>query len=333
MRVYVTGAAGFIGYHIAQRLLASDIEVHGIDSMSQYYDVQLKQDRLSRLVEHPGFSFTELDIRDAEVLKRDIGNAKPDALYHLAAQAGVRYSLEAPATYISTNLVGTANLLEALRSSPVEHLLFASTSSVYGGNTVIPFSETHTTDAPQSLYAATKRGSEALLHSYSHLFQIPTTVFRFFTVYGPWGRPDMALFKFVKAALSGLPVDVYGDGLPSRDFTYIDDLVRSATDLLRIAPVQNMPVSDHDTLSPVAPFRIVNIAGGNGVRLTDFISAIEAKTGVTLTKNLLPMQPGDVMVTEASPTLLRELTGQIPATDITNGVGAFVEWYREYYGL
>lgn len=331
MIVYITGAAGFIGFHLSQALLNAGHTVRGIDSMSDYYDIRLKEDRLALLRENDGFSFSMTDISDANSIMSDIGSSKPDIVFHLAAQAGVRYSLDEPATYVTSNLVGTANLLEAIRHNPVKHLLFASTSSVYGGNLALPFSELHTTDAPQSLYAATKRGCEALLHSYSHLFGIPTTAFRFFTVYGPWGRPDMALFKFVRAAMDGGEIDVYGYGQPSRDFTYIDDLVSAVLALAECVPEKGKPVSSIDSLSPVAPFRIVNIAGGKGVKLPEFIAAVESATAASLPQRQLPMQPGDVMVTEADPELLRQLTGTVPRTDVTKGVSEFVRWYREYY--
>lgn len=335
MKILVTGSAGFIGFHLCQWLLADGHEVLGLDGMTPYYDVTLKQARLNRLHTMQGFGFRQLMLEDRPGLDEAVAGFLPELVVHLAAQAGVRYSLEHPESYVSSNLVGTANLLEALRAHPPRHLLFASTSSVYGGNPVTPFGEADRTDFPVSLYAATKKAGEAMTHSYAHLFGIPTTCFRFFTVYGPWGRPDMALFKFVDAIDRGAPIDVYGEGRMRRDFTYVDDLVEAIVRLVDAVPQAGQPVQGAgvvDSLSPVAPWRVVNIAGGQPIELMDFIRTVEAATGRTAQKRLLPMQPGDVMQTHADPRLLEALVGFVPATPLASGVRAFVDWYRAYHG-
>jgi UDP-glucuronate 4-epimerase len=304
-------------------------EVAGVDSVNDYYDARLKRARLERLAgEH--FESYEFALEDKVSLDAVFQSFHPEIVIHLAAQAGVRYSIDHPHTYVSSNLVGTFNLLEATRNNPVEHLLLASSSSVYGADAKVPFSERDPADHPVSLYAATKKATESLAHSYAHLYKIATTCFRFFTVYGPWGRPDMALFKFVTAIEAGRPIDVYGKGMMLRDFTYIDDLVESISRLKDMAPVMGSPVSVADSLSPVAPFRVVNIGGGTPVGLMEFISAVEGALGVTAVKNMLPMQPGDVPHTSADPTLLRALVGAAPATPIRVGVQHFVDWLRSY---
>jgi UDP-glucuronate 4-epimerase len=331
VRVLVTGSAGFIGHHLVTRLVEDGHEVVGFDSLNEYYDPKLKLDRLELQKAFPNFSFVLGSLEEAEVLADLVRESRPDIVYHLAAQAGVRYSLESPSSYVSANLVGTANLLEALRQTGAGHLVMASTSSVYGANPKMPFSERDGTDLPQSLYAATKRGTEAMAHSYSHLFDIPTTAVRFFTVYGPFGRPDMALFKFVKAIKAGAPIDVYGHGTLARDFTYVDDLVEALIGLGKAVPEKGISVSEADTISPVAPFRIVNIASGNPIGLMDFITEIEDCLGVEAVKNMLPMQPGDVVRTEADPRLLKDLLGYIPETSLSVGVRSFVDWYTKYY--
>lgn len=329
-RVLVTGAAGFIGFHVAQRFLDNGDAVMGYDGLTDYYDQRLKQSRLSILRGYEHYQHVSAMLEDREALEEAVRGFRPDIIVHLAAQAGVRYSIDHPQTYVDSNIVGTFNLLEVCREVPPSHLLLASTSSVYGGNTKVPFSETDRADHPVSLYAATKRATEALAHSSSHLWNIPTTALRFFTVYGPWGRPDMALFKFVAALDSDSAIDVYGQGQMRRDFTYIDDLVEGIFGLAAVIPTAGEPVSERDSISAVAPYRVVNIAGGAPVALPAFIEAIETATGKTAIQNLLPMQPGDVVETFADPSLLRELTGGIPRTELDVGVARFVEWYREY---
>lgn len=336
MRVYITGAAGFIGYHLARLLLEEGHAVRGMDGMTAYYDVALKRARLDRLMPHDGFSFAEFMLEDAKRLRADIADFRPDAIVHLAAQAGVRYSLEAPRSYLSANIEGTFNVMEAAREIGVGHLLLASTSSVYGANTAMPYRETDKADTQMSIYAATKKATESLSHSWAHLYGLPTTCFRFFTVYGPWGRPDMAPFKFTRAILAGEPIDVYGHGQMYRDFTYVDDLVRGIRLLIDAVPVRpESPdaIEDGDSLSPVAPWRVVNIGNGDKVALNDFIAAIEQATGRKAVRNLMGMQKGDVVATWADNSLLRRLTGYRPQTDIRTGMRAFVEWYRAHYGV
>jgi len=333
MKIFVTGAAGFIGFHLCRRLLADGHQVLGFDGMTHYYDVSLKRERLAQLRRSNAFAFVEAMLEDKAALDGAGRNFAPDVIVHLAAQAGVRYSLEAPETYVSANLVGTFNLLELARTLKPAHLLLASTSSVYGGNATMPFAEADRTDFPVSLYAATKKAGEAMSHSYAHLFRLPTTCFRFFTVYGPWGRPDMALFKFVAAIDDDKAIDVYGQGRMQRDFTYIDDLVEGIVRLMAVPPELGHPVTVEkgmDSLSPVAPWRSVNIAGGKPLGLMDFIAAIETAMGRAASKNLMPMQEGDVTETFADPTLLAALTGYTPQTDVQTGVSAFVRWYRDW---
>ncbi|MBC7142890.1 MAG: GDP-mannose 4,6-dehydratase [Rhodobacteraceae bacterium] len=335
-RIYVTGAAGFIGYHLCELLLAEGLRVHGFDGMTDYYDVSLKRRRLAGLQQHPGFGFTEAMLEDHARLAADMAAFRPDIVVHLAAQAGVRYSLEAPRSYLSSNIDGTFNVMEAARDLGVKHLLLASTSSVYGANTEMPYRETDKVDTQVSLYAATKKATEALSHSWAHLWGLPTTCFRFFTVYGPWGRPDMAPFKFTKAILAGDPIDVYGQGNMFRDFTYVTDLVRAIRLLIDAVPERpEAPgaIAEGDSLSPVAPWRVVNIGNGEKVALGDFIAAIEAATGREAIRNLMDMQKGDVRATWADNSLLRRLTGYRPETDIRTGMAAFVGWYRDYYRL
>jgi UDP-glucuronate 4-epimerase len=328
MRVLVTGAAGFIGFHLSRRLLVDGVEVDGYDGMTAYYDVSLKQARWAELSKFPGFRGKVAMLEEAAALS-DFAKA-PEVIVHLAAQAGVRYSLENPRAYVDANLVGTFNVMECARGA--RHFLLASTSSVYGANTAMPFRETDRTDHPLTLYAATKKATEDMAHSYAHLWKIPTTAFRFFTVYGPWGRPDMALFKFVAATLRGEPIDVYGHGQMKRDFTYIDDLVEAVARLIDKPPQEGSPIGALDSLSPAAPYRVVNIGGGRPVGLMPFIDAVEAALGVPVQQRMLDMQKGDVPETFAAPDLLQALTGYTPSTDIATGVRAFVEWYRGHYG-
>lgn len=333
MKYFVTGVAGFIGFHVARRLLDDGHEVHGFDALTEYYDPELKRARIEQLSAFSSFSWTMGHLEDVPSLRAAIETSAASTWVHLAAQAGVRYSLDSPDTYISANIVGTHNLLEAARYYKPKHLMLASTSSVYGGNVKIPFSEQDGSHLPMSLYAATKKATEVLSHSYAHLFEVPTTCFRFFTVYGPWGRPDMALFKFVDAIRRGESIDVYGRGEMTRDFTYIDDLVDAVIRLSDVVPSRGNPVSaTPDSLSPIAPWRVVNIGGGSPVGLMDFIAAVESATGTEARKNYLPMQPGDVVTTTADPSLLEALIGSTPETPIQAGVRAFVEWYDAYRG-
>ncbi|MCQ0987269.1 NAD-dependent epimerase/dehydratase family protein [Jiella marina] len=328
MRFFITGTAGFIGFHLARRLLEEGHEVAGFDGMTPYYDVRLKEARHAALAQFPRFRPTLAMLEDTEALDAAIDAARPDVIIHLAAQAGVRYSLENPRSYVDSNVVGSFNILEAARRIGVKHLLLASTSSVYGAAPSVPFRETDKADEPLTIYAATKRAVELMAHSTAHLYQVPTTCFRFFTVYGPWGRPDMALFKFVRAILAGEEIEIYGEGKMSRDFTYVEDLVEAILRLVPIVPSEENRVAEIDTLSASAPFRVVNIGGGQPVGLLDFVDTVERLVGVPVKRKLLPMQDGDVPRTFASPDLLEALTGYRPETDLETGVKAFVEWYR-----
>lgn len=333
-RAFITGTSGFIGFHLARLMLDQGWQVHGLDGMTSYYDIALKRARLALLQQNPGFTQTEAMLENAEAVMQAAHAARPDVIVHLAAQAGVRYSLEAPRAYIDSNLTGTFNVMEAARELKVGHLLMASTSSVYGANEEMPFRETDKADHPLTIYAATKKANEAMGHAYAHLHDLPVTMFRFFTVYGPWGRPDMAPFKFTKAILAGEPIDIYNNGEMWRDFTYVTDLVQgilALIDAVPIRPATRAEIADGDSLSPAAPFRVVNIGNGQKVRLMDFIEAIETATGRTAIRNFLPMQQGDVPATWADASLLNRLTGGCPATDVRDGMRAFVEWYRGFY--
>ncbi|NTT85313.1 SDR family NAD(P)-dependent oxidoreductase [Tabrizicola fusiformis] len=329
----VTGSAGFIGFHLCQRLLADGFRVVGIDNLSDYYDVALKERRQAMLLQSPAFSVVNDDVQTPGRLMALFAEHRPDVVVHLAAQAGVRYSIENPRSYLDSNITGTFELLEAARAWPPAHMLLASTSSAFGANTKMPYAETDRADHQMSFYAATKKANEGMAHSYAHLFDLPVTMFRFFTVYGPWGRPDMALFKFTKAILAGEPIDVYNYGDMKRDFTYVTDLVEAIRLLIDTPPQRPADgiVPEGDSLSPVAPWRVVNIGNSDAVQLTDFIAAIEEATGLTATRNLMPMQAGDVPATWANADLLRKLTGYSPRTDVREGVRAFVDWYRDYY--
>jgi UDP-glucuronate 4-epimerase len=330
----VTGAAGFIGFHLARSLLEAGQNVVGLDGMTDYYDVLLKQRRLAQLQAYPGFSFVEAMLEDDRAITEAFSRHKPDMVFHLAAQAGVRYSIEAPRSYIASNLIGTFNILEACRHHRVRHLMLASTSSAYGANDKYPFEETDQAVHPITLYAATKASGELMAHCYAHLFGIPTTAFRFFTVYGPWGRPDMAYFKFTKAILAQEPIELFNFGDCWRDFTFIDDLVHSIRKLAAIPPSlpgdgrAGLAPIPHDTLSPVAPYRLVNIGGGQPVNLSEFVAEIEKALGIPAIRVLKPLPKGDVVKTYASADLLLELTGQKPSTPISVGIPAFVDWYR-----
>jgi UDP-glucuronate 4-epimerase len=334
-RIVVTGAAGFIGYHLAKLLLSQDHTVIGIDAFTPYYDVALKRSRAGNLLQSQHFAMHEFAIEDAGALHRAIDEVRPDIIVHLAAQAGVRYSLENPRAYIDSNLIGTFNILEAARELKPRHLMIASTSSVYGANTKIPFAETDRTDHPMTLYAATKKSCEAMAHSYSHLWNIPTTVFRFFSVYGPWGRPDMALFIFTKRILEGVPIDVYNYGNMRRDFTYVDDLVGAIAELTGKVPGDPRDAAPEADLvelgSEVAPFRLLNIGRSSPVDLLEFIGHIEKCVGRPAIINMMGMQPGDVAQTFADTTALKRVTGIELTTPVDVGVRRFVDWYRSYY--
>lgn len=332
-KVFITGTAGFIGFHLAQLLLDEGFRVHGFDGMTDYYDVKLKQRRHQMLLQNPHFSMTEGMLEDDALITQVTDDFAPDVIVHLAGQAGVRYSLENPRAYLDSNLVGTFNVMEAARRLKVEHLLMASTSSVYGANEDMPFAETDKADTALTFYAATKKANEAMAHSYAHLWDLPTTMFRFFTVYGPYGRPDLALFKFVDAILDGRPIDIYNHGDMYRDFTYVTDLVRGIRLLIDTPPVRpdNREVPEGDSLSPVAPYRIVNIGNSDKVRLLDFVDAIEEELGQKAIRNYMPMQMGDVPATWANAELLKTLTGYNPQTDIKDGIREFVAWFRDYY--
>jgi len=334
--VLVTGSAGFIGFHLCQLLLDEGFRVIGYDAMTDYYDVQLKERRHQILLENSNFSCVIADIEDFENLSGVCKAEKPEVIVHLAAQAGVRYSLENPRAYINTNIVGTFNVMECAKELGVAHLLMASTSSAYGANTEMPYSELHKADSQLTIYAATKKANEAMAHSYAHLWNIPTTMFRFFTVYGPWGRPDMALFKFTKGILEDTPIDIYNHGEMYRDFTYVTDLVRAIRLLIDVVPVRPNPpedIADGDSLSAAAPYRVVNIGNSEKVRLLDFVEAIEASVGRKAIRNYMDMQKGDVPATWADASLLQRLTGYKPQTNMRVGVEKFVAWYRAYYGV
>ncbi|MFY1709565.1 NAD-dependent epimerase/dehydratase family protein [Tritonibacter scottomollicae] len=330
--ILVTGSAGFIGFHLCKSLLEEGLHVVGLDAMTDYYDVELKQARHAMLMKHDRFIPVIGRVEDSSLVMDLFARETPSHVVHLAAQAGVRYSIENPRSYLDSNIIGSFEILEAARAYTPQHLLMASTSSAFGANTAMPYKETDKADHQMSFYAATKKATENMAHSYAHLFDLPVTMFRFFTVYGPWGRPDMALFKFTKAILEGRPIDVYNHGAMQRDFTYIDDLVNGIRLLMEAAPQRGAePVSTTDSLSPVAPFRVVNIGNSNSVPLTDFIAEIEAATGQRAEQNLMPMQAGDVPATWADASTLTALTGYQPRVSIKEGVEAFVSWYKNYY--
>jgi UDP-glucuronate 4-epimerase len=331
-RVLITGSAGFIGFHLARLLLAEGFTVFGYDGMTDYYDVRLKQRRHAMLHQSPGFAATEAMLEDEATLQGAVDAFAPEVIVHLAAQAGVRYSIENPRAYVDANITGTLNVMEAARRAGVRHLLMASTSSVYGANTAMPFDEGQKADTQLTIYAATKKANESMGHAWAHVHGLPITMFRFFTVYGPWGRPDMALFKFTRGILEGTPIDIYNHGEMWRDFTYVDDLVRGIRLLIDAVPGGPDTAVEGDSLSPVAPFRIVNIGNSDKARLLDFIEAIEAETGRKAIRNYMDMQTGDVPATWANADLLHRLTGYRPQTDFRDGVARFVTWYRDHYG-
>jgi len=333
MKILVTGAAGFIGMHVSERLLARGDTVVGLDNLNDYYDPQLKLDRLARLMPHPQFRFAKLDVADRDGMAALFAAEGFDRVVHLAAQAGVRYSLVNPQAYIDSNVVGFTNVLEGCRHHRVQHLAYASSSSVYGSNTQMPFSESQNIDHPVSLYAASKKANELMAHTYSHLFALPTTGLRFFTVYGPWGRPDMALFLFTKAMLDGRPIDVFNHGRMVRDFTFIDDIAEGVVRVLDRAATPD-PAFDPARPDPArssAPYRVFNIGNNNPVPLLDFIEAIEQALGIQARKNFLPLQDGDVPATSADVSALAAWTGFSPATPVREGVARFVAWYRNYF--
>ncbi|MDQ0396454.1 NAD-dependent epimerase/dehydratase family protein [Labrys monachus] len=332
MKIWITGSAGFIGFHLAGRLLGEGHLVTGIDGLTPYYDPGLKRARHALLERSNAFRPHIFMLEDREALGRLAAEDPPEVIIHLAGQAGVRYSLENPRAYVDSNLVGLFNLMEVAREAQVRHFLFASTSSIYGANASIPFRETDRADQPLTLYAATKKSGEGMLHSYAHLWSMPVTCFRFFTVYGPWGRPDMATFKFVDAIEEGRPIEIYGEGRMERDFTFIDDLVEAIVRLVPQVPRIGEPAGPAglDSLSPVAPHRVVNIAAGRPVGLLDFVEAIETAMGRKAIRRMLPMQQGDVPRTFASAELLEALTGYRPSTELAQGIRAFVQWYRAW---
>lgn len=335
MKILVTGASGFIGFHLSQHLLKCGHSVVGIDNLNNYYDVSLKKDRLKILRENPLFFFEKGDIANKSFLESTFTKYQFEKVINLAAQAGVRYSIENPNAYIESNIVGFINILECCRHNNVKHLVYASSSSVYGANETMPFSVHDNVDHPLSLYAATKKSNELMAHTYSHLYNLPTSGLRFFTVYGPWGRPDMALFMFTKAILNGDPINVFNHGNMMRDFTYIDDIVNGIFKVSNKVPTPNMEWSglSPDPGTSMAPWKIYNIGNSNPVKLMDFIKAIEISTGKEAILNKMPMQPGDVPSTYADVESLKNDVGYMPTTDINEGVESFVKWYREYYSI
>ena len=337
-RALVTGSSGFIGFHLAKRLILEGFDVIGIDNMNSYYDTQLKKDRLSLLRKKAAsssgnFRFYNSDITDNESMHKIFSSHKPNYVVNLAAQAGVRYSIDNPFAYLESNIYGFGVILEMSKLFKVEHLLYASSSSVYGGNKVLPFSENDPVDHPISLYAASKKSNEVMAHTYSHLFELPTTGLRFFTVYGPWGRPDMALFKFTRSILSSKPIDVYNHGKMIRDFTYVDDVVESIFRLLPLSPRPSdlFEETDPPTSLSWCPFRVLNVGNSNPVPLLEYIDALQKHLGMTAEMNFLPMQPGDVESTASDSSKLISLTGFEPSTHISDGIEKFVEWYQSYY--
>ena len=332
-KILITGTAGFIGFHLAKLLLKDRFKVHGYDGITDYYDIDLKKKRHNILSENSNFTYTQGMLEDFDKLNSLSEEFKPDVIVHLAAQAGVRYSLENPRSYINSNIVGTFNIMEIARKQEIRHLLMASTSSVYGANKNMPFRESEKADTQLTIYAATKKANESMAHSYSYLWKIPTTMFRFFTVYGPWGRPDMALFKFVDSIQNNKPIDVYNNGQMYRDFTYVDDLVKAIKLLIDKPPIiidKNKKIDGHND-SSVAPFRIINIGNSTKVKLLDFIDTIESVLGKKANRNYLPIQKGDVPATWADASNLMNLTNYKPQTNFKDGIVNFIKWYKEYY--
>jgi len=332
MKIFITGSSGFIGFHLCKKLLDKGHNVCGFDSMNTYYDIRLKKARYEILNEYKKFSFVKGKVENQKILSKLILKFKPRVIIHLAAQAGVRYSIENPKVYLDSNIVGTFNIIEAAKKIKVKHLLIASSSSVYGANKNLPFKEIDKTETQLSIYAATKKSTESIAHSYSHIWKVPTTVLRFFTVYGPWGRPDMALFKFTKGILNKKKIDIYNQGKMYRDFTYIDDIVDGVCLLINKAPNLNrVKKFTNDSLSSVAPFRILNIGNTQKIYLLDFINALEKEIGLKALRNYKPMQKGDVLMTLSDTSLLKKLTGYKPKTNYKVGIKKFLDWYLKYY--
>jgi len=329
MKIFITGSAGFIGFHLANKLLKEGMIIHGYDAMNNYYDVSLKKDRHGILSKNSNFTTTKGILEDYEKLNKTVKQFLPDVIIHLAAQAGVLYSLENPRAYINSNIIGTFNVMEVAKKHNVKHLLMASTSSVYGANNSMPFNENDKADTQLTIYAATKKANESMAHSYSHLWKLPITMFRFFTVYGPYGRPDMALFRFVDAIIKDKPIDIYNQGEMYRDFTYVDDLVHAINLLIDKIPKINLV--DNDNSLNIAPYRVINIGNSDKVKLLDFIDEIEKILGKKAIRNYMPLQKGDVPATWADCSLLQQLTGYAPNTSINHGVKKFIDWYKSYY--
>ena len=334
MKIFATGSSGFIGFHLSKKLLENGHSVHGFDSMNQYYDVKIKKARLKILKEYKKFSFTKNKLENNKILSNSILKFKPTVIIHLAAQAGVRYSIENPKAYMDSNITGTYNIIELAKKINIKHLLIASSSSVYGANKKLPFTETDKTETQLSLYAATKKSTESIAHSYSNIWKTPITMLRFFTVYGPWGRPDMAIFKFAKGIINKKKIDIYNNGKMYRDFTYIDDIVNGITALINKPPNLNqLGKIRNDSLSPVAPFRILNIGNTKKVFLLDFINELEKQLGKKAIRNYMVMQKGDVNTTVSNTTLLKKITGYNPKTHYKIGIKKFLEWYSIYYKM
>ena len=333
MKIFITGTAGFIGFSLAKALLENNHIIHGYDGITDYYDVKLKNDRNKILNRYKKFSFTKGMLENKSLLNNIIVKFKPEIIIHLAAQAGVRYSIDRPRTYLSSNIIGTYNIIELAHKVKVKHLMIASSSSVYGANKKTPYNENDSVKLQMSIYASTKLATESIAHSYSNVWRIPTTVLRFFTVYGPWGRPDMALFKFTKSILEKKKIDIYNKGNLYRDFTYIDDIVNGVLSLIKKIPKykKNSSLNKIDSLSSVAPFRIINIGNSKKIKLLDFIKAIENSLGKKALRNYMPMQKGDVFMTLANTKLLKKMTGIIPKTNYKEGVRKFIKWYLDYY--
>ncbi len=335
MKIFVTGTSGFIGFHLANLLLKEGFQVFGYDGLTPYYDINLKKKRNDILIKYPKFSFNQGMLEDQKNLEQLFDKYQPEFIVHLAAQAGVRYSLENPRSYLDSNIIGTFNVMEMAKKYQVRHILMASTSSVYGSNTDMPFVETSKADTQLTIYAATKKATESMAHAYAHLWNLPTTMVRFFTVYGPWGRPDMALYKFVSAILDDKPIDIFNQGKMYRDFTYIDDLVLSIRKLINVVPhlQKERQVKTRDSLSEAAPFRIVNIGNSKKIKLLDFIEAIENVLQKKAIRNYMPIQKGDVPETWSDTSLLDTLIDYHPETDFKEGITKFIEWYKDYYKI
>ena len=333
MKIFITGSSGFIGFHLSRALLDKGHSVCGFDSMNNYYDVNLKKARLQILKKYKKFSFTKAKLENRKILSKSISRFKPKVIIHLAAQAGVRYSIENPRIYLNSNIIGTYNIIEIAKEIAVKHLIIASSSSVYGANKKFPFKEVDKTETQLSIYAATKKSTESIAHSCSSLWKVPITMLRFFTVYGPWGRPDMAYFKFTKKIINKKKIDIYNQGKMHRDFTYIDDIVEGINSLINRAPNLNqLNKIKNDSLSPVAPFRILNIGNTKKVFLMDFINTLEKQLKTKAIRNYMPMQKGDVTMTLSDTTLLKKITGYNPKTNYKDGINKFLKWYLEYYG-